>query len=476
MSNLSQGWNVSTLGEICSKPQYGWTSKAAHSGELRYVRTTDISNGKINWEKVPFCSKIPDDIKKYKIRKDDILVSRAGSVGVSYRIKRVPFDAVFASYLIRFKPTQNINPKYIEYYLKSDEYWKSISDFTAGIAIPNVNASKLSQLKIPLAPENEQCRIVAKLEKLLQKVDACTERLDKIPTILKRFRQSVLAAACSGRLTADWREKNPETEPGAGMLSRIKDKGIIGDTANSYDLYELPKNWSWLRIIDIGDVKGGKRLPKGEKLVRINTGFPYIKAGFLKEGTVVTDNLEYLTPEVREKIKRYTVTDGDVYITIVGACIGDAGVIPKKLDGANLTENAAKICNTEGVNNHYLANWLRSTVCQDFIKRTILSAAQGKLALGRIKMLPVPIPPPNEQQEIVRRIEALFKITDQIEDRYKKARTYVDKLSQSILSKAFRGELVPQDPNDEPASELLKRIKAGLTINKAKKKTGRMAK
>jgi len=105
-----------------------------------------------------------------------------------------------------------------------------------------------------------------------------------------------------------------------------------------------------------------------------------------------------------------------------------------------------------------------------------LSAAQGKLALGRIKMLPVPIPPPNEQQEIVRRIEALFKITDQIEDRYKKARTYVDKLSQSILSKAFRSELVPQDPNDEPASELLKRIKAGLTINKAKKKTGRMAK
>src|SRR6266576_2857433 len=107
-TTLPNGWVSTTLGEICSKPQYGWTCKAAKYGRVKYVRTTDISGGKIDWDDVPFCAEIPDDVEKYRVRADDILVSRAGSVGVSYRITEVPFDAVFASYLIRFKPLEPI--------------------------------------------------------------------------------------------------------------------------------------------------------------------------------------------------------------------------------------------------------------------------------------------------------------------------------------------------------------------------------
>ncbi|MDO9585269.1 MAG: restriction endonuclease subunit S, partial [Syntrophales bacterium] len=205
MCSIPTGWRWAKLGDICCKPQYGWTSKASKSGMLKYLRTTDISACKINWETVPYCHDEPLEPEKYRIQKDDILVSRAGSVGVSCRIKNVPFDTVFASYLIRFKSLAGIEPQYLEYYLKSDQYWQSISDFTAGIAIPNVNASKLSSLEIPVPPLDEQRRIVAKLEKLLVKVETCQERLNKIPTLLKRFRQAVLAAACSGFLTADWR-------------------------------------------------------------------------------------------------------------------------------------------------------------------------------------------------------------------------------------------------------------------------------
>ena len=201
MDNLPSSWEISFLGTVCSKPQYGWTCKAIKNGDLRILRTTDISKQKIDWSSVPFCEKIPEDIDKYRLKENDILVSRAGSVGVSCRLDSIPHEAVFASYLIRFKPKPDFNPKYIEYYLKSDGYWKSISEFSAGIAVPNVNASKLSNLQIPIAPANEQNRIVTKLEKLLAKVDKCKERLEKIPAILKRFRQSVLAAACSGELT-----------------------------------------------------------------------------------------------------------------------------------------------------------------------------------------------------------------------------------------------------------------------------------
>src|SRR5687768_4711379 len=142
MSELPAGWANTKLGLICSKPQYGWTSKASREGRIKYVRTTDISGGEINWDEVPFCELEPDDIDKFRVHENDILVSRAGSVGVSFRIKDVPYDAVFASYLIRFNALESSLPRYIEFFLRSQDYWRSISEFSAGIAVPNVNASK----------------------------------------------------------------------------------------------------------------------------------------------------------------------------------------------------------------------------------------------------------------------------------------------------------------------------------------------
>ena len=142
-------------------------------------------------------------------------------------------------------------------------------------------------------------------------------------------------------------------------------------------------------------------------------------------------------------------------MTIVGS-IGDSGTISADFDGANLTENAAKVVQPVGLVPQYLVFWFRSYQCQQIIQQNIHSGGQGKLALFRIEELPVPLAPFAEQQEIVRRVEALFKTADALEARYRKAKAHVDKLTQSILAKAFRGELVPQDPNDEPASVLLK--------------------
>ncbi|MDL1973881.1 MAG: restriction endonuclease subunit S [Deltaproteobacteria bacterium] len=484
IDNLPQGWNISTLGEICSKPQYGWTSKASHSGTLRYVRTTDISNGKINWEKVPFCFKIPDDIKKYKIQKDDILVSRAGSVGVSYRIKKVPFDAVFASYLIRFKPIQNIDPKYIEYYLKSDEYWKSISDFTAGIAIPNVNASKLSQLKIPVAPINEQRRIVARLEKLLQKIDACKERLDKIPTILKRFRQSILAAACTGRLTADWRGENPDVEPATELLKKIqkerknryekeckkaklegrrKPKKQLVKNRNilEEESFDIPDNWAFCFFEDIAANKPNpfKAGPFGSSL----TKSCYVPSGYKIYGQeqVIRGDYSYGDYYIDEEkflaLKTCEVRAGDILVSLVGT-IGKVLIIPDIFEKGIINPRLIKITLFEEISRKYIASFLSSTVAMNTLRKDSHGGTMDILNMRMLKNLPIPLPPITEQHEIVRCVEVLFKVADQIEERYKKGKAYVFKLTQSILAKAFRGELVPQDPNDELASELLKQI------------------
>ncbi|MCK5508951.1 MAG: restriction endonuclease subunit S [Desulfobacterales bacterium] len=479
MDNLPTGWTISTLGEICSKPQYGWTSKASHSGTLRYVRTTDISNGKINWEKVPFCSKIPDNIKKYKIEKDDILVSRAGSVGVSYRIKRVPFDAVFASYLIRFKPIQNIDPKYIEYYLKSDEYWKSISGFTAGIAIPNVNASKLSQLKIPVAPLNEQRRIIAKLEKLLQKINACKERLDKIPTILKRFRQSILAAACSGRLTENWREENPDVEPATELLKKIqrerknryekecekaklegrrkpkKPDGLEFIKIDDSRLPDIPENWCWAHLQNLGELSRGRSKHRPRNDSKLFGGkYPFIQTGDVarSNGFIKNHNQTYNETGLAQS----RLFPQDTLCITIAANIADTGIITYP---ACFPDSIVGFIPEEGMFEVLFAMYYVRIVQND-LQTFAPATAQKNINLGILHQVAVPAPPLAEQRKIVHHVEALFKVADQIEEHCKKATAYVDKLTQSILAKAFRGELVPEEPDDEPASELLKRIQA----------------
>lgn len=193
MSDLPFSWAETTLGEIASQGQYGWTTKAAEHGRVKYLRTTDITSGHINWDTVPYCQDTPPIVEKYKVKLGDILISRAGSVGFSVLIQDVPSTpAVFASYLIRYNPSPEVNAKFIARFLQSQNYWQQISDASAGIALANVNAKKLANVVLPIAPLNEQNRIAEKLDSLLARVDSCQSHLEHFPQILKRFRQSVL--------------------------------------------------------------------------------------------------------------------------------------------------------------------------------------------------------------------------------------------------------------------------------------------
>ena len=439
MHRAPEGWTWTTLGEVTSKPQYGWTSKASKTGVLKYLRTSDISRGKINWETVPYCEEAPPDPDNYTIAENDILVSRAGSVGISCRIENVPAATVFASYLIRFKALEGIQPKYLEYYLRSDTYWQSISDFTAGIAIPNVNASKLSGLRIPIAPPAEQRRIVAKLEQLLTKVEACQERLNKIPPILKRFRQSVLAAACSGRLTADWRE------------SHIRNDTKVKVIANG--LPDVPATWCWLKLPETGEMSRGKSRHRPRNASFLFGGkYPFIQTGDIAQsGGKITNHKQTYSEAGLEQSRLWPAKT--VCITIA-ANIAESALLtypacfPDSVVG--IITDCTK-CLPE-----YLEFFIRTA--KNDLSTFAPATAQKNINIKILSDVQVPLPTVAEQHEVVRRVEALFAIADRIEDRYQKAKRHVDKLTQSILAKAFRGELVPQDPNDEPALELLGKL------------------
>ena len=325
-------WVETTLGNIATRPQYGWTTKACQSGKFRYFRTTDIKSI-INWEKVPFCSNLPSNPEDFIIKKNDILVSRAGSVGLSIRFNKDHIETLFASYLIRFRAIPPVDAKFIEYYLNTKDYWSFISESQSGIAVPNVNATKLSNLPIPLPPLNEQKRIVEKLDSILPRVKSAKARLEKIPTILKKFRQSVLAAACSGKLTEDWREgKNlPDWEK-----------------RPSSDLFSF--------------VTSGSR---GWAKYYSDTGALFIRTGNLDHFTINIDlkNKQYINPPNNSESLRTKVRPNDILISIT-ADVGMIGLIPENFEEAYINQHISLARPINLVNQSFIAWYLASPEAQ----------------------------------------------------------------------------------------------------------------
>jgi type I restriction enzyme, S subunit len=402
---LPRGWRILRLGEVCTKPQYGWTSKATQSGKVRYIRTTDLTKGKIDWDKVPYCELEPENINKYQVEKDDILISRAGSVGFSFRIEEVPLNTIFASYLIRFKPSQ-ANPKYIEYFLKSPMYWKSISEVSAGIAVQNINASKLSDLEIPIAPIPEQKRIVARLDAVFGHLDLFREKLDRIPVLLKNFRQQVLTQAVTGELKDE-----------------IYDLKPLGDFG-----------------IKIQTGPFGSALHKHEYIVG---GVPVINPSHIKNGEILPNLEVSISLEKLKELERWKLKDGDVII-------GRRGEMGR---AARYVESQTMICGTGSLvfkrspdlNPDFLSIYLRSPFTIQFLETNSVGSTMINLNQKIIKSLPFPNVSLAEQTEIVDHVERLFFISERIEIQYQSLKAKIDQLPQAILAKAFRGELVGQE-------------------------------
>ena len=207
--------------------------------------------------------------------------------------------------------------------------------------------------------------------------------------------------------------------------------------------YEVPENWVWVRLGSLADVKGGKRLPKGTTFSENITKHPYIRVTDFNAIGVSLEGLKYIDEDVYEKISRYTISSDDIYVSIAGS-IGKVGIIPSCIDGANLTENAAKITNIKGINQKYLCMFLTSEFAQYQMQSATIATTQAKLALFRIESLTFPLPPLSEQQRIVERIEELFAKLDEAKERLQEVADSFAVRKAAILHKAFTGELTKQ--------------------------------
>lgn len=470
MSELPAGWLDVQLGDICSKPQYGYTTRASDKGVTKFLRTTDITKG-LKWASVPFCEIDPEDPNKFQLHPGDIVISRAGSVGFSALIENVEIQAVFASYLIRFRTLDGIEKRYLKRFLESEAYWSQITERASGNALQNVNAQKLSGLKVPLPPLAEQTRIAAKLDELLAQVDTLKARIDGIPALLKRFRQSVLAAAVSGRLTEEWRASSAPVGNSKELHQRIKDAHIAeggharGNASNpteeAHDLSpdELPSDWDIAELRDI--CEPGRPITYGilKPGPELEEGIPYIRVADFPGNNLNTNNIKKTSHEIDLQFKRARLKEGDLLLSIRGS-VGRLIKIPAALNGANITQDTARLSISPLISTDFVYLALLAESTQRRMKNATRGVAVRGINIGDVRALQIPLPSREEQTEIVRRVEQLFAFADQLEARVKAAQARIDRLTQSILAKAFRGELVPQDPNDEPASVLLERIKA----------------
>lgn len=296
-----------------------------------------------------------------------------------------------------------------------------------------------------LTPKAEQDHIATLLDNHLSQVAKIEQKLKDIFPIIKQFRQSVLAQAVSGKLLAD------------------------------LDF----ENWATVKLSDISQIKGGKRLPKGHELLSEKTPYPYIRVTDFDNASVNLDNLKYLSEETHNLIKNYTISKNDLYISIAGT-IGLVGEIPEVLDGANLTENSAKICDIKPeVSKDFLKLCLNSYQIKEQFDDKVTSSGQPKLALFRIRDCVIPLPPLTEQQQIVAEVERLFAVADSIETQVKEALERVGHLTQSILHQAFTGNLSADwrkenaelITGEHSATALLAQIKQAEPKSPRKKKT-----
>ena len=424
---LPEGWEWTRLGCITDVIQYGLSNSAESTGDYRLLRITDIQNGCVNWDTVPFTS--TDEPEKYLLHKDDIVFARTGAtVGKSFLITDLPYASVYASYLIRIRLINGISANYIYHFFNSYCYWEQVTDKAVGVGQPNCNGTALRELFIPLPSQAEQNRIVPVADKLLKIVDTITSEQESLSELIQTTKSKILDLAIRGKLLP----QDPNDEPASVPLERIraekeelikqgkikrdkKDSVIFKGDDNSYYekvgnklncideeiSFKLPEGWAFIRLKTAWELISGRDLSPSDYNDK-NDGIPYITgASNFKNGHV---SLVRWTP-----VPQVITQKGDLLLT----CKGTIGEIAYNNFGkAHIARQIMAIRNNYSLNVDFLA------LCIEYSMTKIKQAAKGLIpGISRedILNLVIPIPPTKEQEKICDKLKVTFSAIKHIE-------------------------------------------------------------
>ena len=451
MSDLPKGWATASLNDLLganglfSDGDWVESKDQDPNGTNRLLQLADIGDGLF----IDKSSRFVNDEKFSslnctELKEGDVLIARMPDpLGRACLLPAMPQRCLTVVDVAIFRVEgTGVSNKWLMHFLNSSSVRQEMERNSSGTTRKRISRGKLGEILLSVPPIAEQVRIATKLDELMAQVDTLKTRIDGIPTLLKRFRQSVLAAAVSGKLTEEWRTKKASegtTSPNKGW------KTIRIDQASADEKYSLAIGpfGSNLKVSDYRD-----------------DGKPLVFVREIRAECFGDEKTKFITPEKFDDLNAHQISAGDILVTKMGGPPGDVAIYPANAPDAVITADCIKLrVNESIILREYAYYQMKSNFFRQKVQDISAGVAQQKVSLGNFRAITLLAPSLKEQREIVRQVGELLALADQLEARVKAAKPRIDDLTQSILAKAFRGELVPQDPNDEPASVLLERNK-----------------
>ncbi|MFI9653443.1 restriction endonuclease subunit S [Guyparkeria sp. GHLCS8-2] len=468
--SLPTSWTLVQLGELGDWGSGGTptrTNSAYYGGNIPWLKIGDLTDGPVWSAETHITQEGLNNSSAKPLEPETILIAMYGSIG-KVGLTKIKCATNQAIAFCRHSP-ETVDQNFLLFGLR---YLKpTLISLGQGGAQQNISQTLLKRIKLPLPPLNEQRRIVEKIETLFARLDQGEAGLREVQALLTRYRQSVLKAAVTGELTADWRAENAHhLEHGRDLLERIlltrrehwQGRGKYKEPAapNTSELPELPEGWVWASLDAL--------------LIHLTSGSRGWKKYYGRgEGVfIMAQNVRPMRFDLSEKFRvdpppgspdaiRSEVRKDDILITIVGANTGDVCRFHSDERHHYVCQSVALLRPAEASLSHFLEMFLASKGAgRDQLEKFIYGAGRPHLSFEQLRSVAIPLPPLEEQAEMMRRVSEKLSEIQQIEETHQTELTRSAALRQSILKDAFAGRLVPQDPNDEPAADLLARLRA----------------
>lgn len=489
------GWEKSKLSDILTlKNGFAFKSSSYKDIGVPILRISDIQEGLVS----PVNAKCIDEDEQYEeyvVNQGDILIAMSGATTGKFGIfnssrKAYQNQRVGRFFIYSKKLISNSFVYYLLFSLK-----REIEKSAYGGAQPNISSTKIESLDFLLPPTNEQIRIVEKVEELFSELDKGIESLKTAKAQLAVYRQALLKHAFEGKLTEQWRASNADKlESPEQLLTRIQQEREaryqqqLDDWKQEVEEWEtdgkegkkpakpkqpkeinltdietdsFPEGWCGVRAEVISDFVTKGTTPKKEDLYSGSGEIPFLKVyNLTKTGKLdFTIDPTYVTEETHKNfLARSQVFPGDVLMNIVGPPLGKVSIVPSDFPQWNINQAIVRY-RTNILESHFLANYLLSeNVVRSMMRKAKATAGQFNLTLEICRDVILPVCSESEQSEIVNILSGLLSVVDSTDREIEANLKRSEVLKQSILKKAFSGQLVPQNSDDEPASELLKKI------------------
>lgn len=422
---MSSGWPLVPLTDACTLITDGThhSPRNGSTGDFKYVTAKNIRKWGLDLSDITYVDAATHQeiYKRCPVEKGDVLYIKDGVTTGLAAVNTLDEPFSMLSSVALLKPRRDVlAPQFLKHWLNSPETFASMTSQMTGSAIKRLILKQIRAASIPLPPLAEQKQIADKLDQLLAAVDACKARLDAIPAILKRFRQSVLAAAVSGKLTEEWRGTKSE----------------VG---------KLPSSWVETRVREVGTVQlGRQRSPKYHSGKNVR---PYLRVQNVFEDRL--DLSDVMTMDFPgSDFDRYRLKAGDILLNEGQSpeYLGRPAMYRGEIEGACFTNTLIRFQASDRVRPAFALLVFRHHMHSGrYVSEGTITTNIAHLGVGRFGNVEFPLPPIDEQDEILRRTERLFYLAEQLEARFHVANTGVERVTESLLSRAFRGRLVKPD-------------------------------